>query len=951
MLEALNDRLKGQISLEFLIVYSFVLIIFILLFTIVTTQRAAILSQQQYSTLQIQAQNIASYIDQAVVAGSGYSTAIPLAEGLGVSTYNISISTTGVIIASAKIGSQQIYAYAFSNAKNFVINGTLRQSGSGISVYQVQTQKGSMGITNSKGIIYIDEPPPSITSLAQGGTLIQNNNLQAAYFAGVLRQPLETTNAPIFNTPTTEFTAAAWLYPTNSSGYLGYLSKGTCSGSAGSYLLELFPGTTNGMLYPAIYLDNAGVWHGTSNYNLIPVDKWSFVATTFNSGTLTFYVYNWTGNSISTTAAGIGSIQNSLCFESIGIQGGCYPGDGEGCNKFDGDIANLQIYNTSLSASSIKQLYNKGITAQPINSSNVIGWWPLNGNANDYSGYGNDGTPTGVQYQSVIQLSSSLSSGSYANNGILVGFVGSRGYMGANSPAGTAYTNSNGIATTFLVSNTFGSANVVSDIFNGNLSTEGNLVGWWPLDTGYGSNAFDLSGNGNNGIFNNPSWDPLNQGSFTVAKFPGNPSGVISSNTGTGYITINNSQSLLNNVRNNSFTATAWIYFTGATSGGGLAHPQGIFGDMKTMTCCSCGAGGFQFDGFGNYCGNVVLFVNTSILPFPNGLSSFPKNTWEMVTAEYNGSTGIANVYLNNTVFATNALPKNLGLNPLLSSTLMYYIGGDAFQGGGQDSFNGSISDVQYYSSALNKNQINSLYLEGMGSTPLSNAGLLSWWPLAGNVNDYSFNNNTGTIHSNVSFVSTKYSSTASGTIPNPNVAYMNGYNSYISTGTNGLPLGNSARSIFAWIDWNGTTTRSTVYGYGNYGGGTGEGAALEIVPSGNVGYLYFESDILNGGDAAQFVPLDQWAFVGYTYAAAANGITIYINGNPYAVPIGGQLNTVLPATDKANIGKDSGGISYYFNGLIADVQVYNSVLTQQQILQLYGQGLPIQNRINVSIG
>jgi hypothetical protein len=600
------------------------------------------------------------------------------------------------------------------------------------------------------------------------------------------------------------------------------------------------------------------------------------------------------------------------------------------------------------SASSIKQLYNKGITAQPINSSNVIGWWPLNGNANDYSGYGNDGTPTGVQYQSVIQLSSSLSSGSYANNGILVGFVGSRGYMGANSPAGTAYTNSNGIATTFLVSNTFGSANVVSDIFNGNLSTEGNLVGWWPLDTGYGSNAFDLSGNGNNGIFNNPSWDPLNQGSFTVAKFPGNPSGVISSNTGTGYITINNSQSLLNNVRNNSFTATAWIYFTGATSGGGLAHPQGIFGDMKTMTCCNCGAGGFQFDGFGNYCGNVVLFVNTSILPFPNGLSSFPKNTWEMVTAEYNGSTGIANVYLNNTVFATNALPKNLGLNPLLSSTLMYYIGGDAFQGGGQDSFNGSISDVQYYSSALNKNQINSLYLEGMGSTPLSNAGLLSWWPLAGNVNDYSFNNNTGTIHSNVSFVSTKYSSTASGTIPNPNVAYMNGYNSYISTGTNGLPLGNSARSIFAWIDWNGTTTRSTVYGYGNYGGGAGEGAALEIVPSGNVGGLYFESDVLNAGDSLQTVPLNQWTLVGYTYAS--NVITLYINGNPDAISLG-QLNTVLPTTDKANIGKDSGGIGYYFNGLIADVQVYNSVLTQQQILQLYGQGLPIQNRINVSVG
>ena len=30
--------------------------------------------------------------------------------------------------------------------------------------------------------------------------------------------------------------------------------------------------------------------------------------------------------------------------------------------------------------------------------SNIVGWWPFNGNANDYSGYGNDGTVTGAEF-------------------------------------------------------------------------------------------------------------------------------------------------------------------------------------------------------------------------------------------------------------------------------------------------------------------------------------------------------------------------------------------------------------------------------------------------------------------------------------------------------------------------------------------------------------------------
>jgi len=61
----------------------------------------------------------------------------------------------------------------------------------------------------------------------------------------------------------------------------------------------------------------------------------------------------------------------------------------------DGSISNIQIYNASLSASQIQQLYQEGIGGAPIDLQNLVGWWPLNGNANDYSGNGNNGQING----------------------------------------------------------------------------------------------------------------------------------------------------------------------------------------------------------------------------------------------------------------------------------------------------------------------------------------------------------------------------------------------------------------------------------------------------------------------------------------------------------------------------------------------------------------------------
>jgi len=65
--------------------------------------------------------------------------------------------------------------------------------------------------------------------------------------------------------------------------------------------------------------------------------------------------------------------------------------EAQGRPSYGNLLANVQIYNTSLSANEIRALYLEGIGGAPINLQHLVAWWPLNGNANDYSGNGNNG--------------------------------------------------------------------------------------------------------------------------------------------------------------------------------------------------------------------------------------------------------------------------------------------------------------------------------------------------------------------------------------------------------------------------------------------------------------------------------------------------------------------------------------------------------------------------------
>jgi hypothetical protein len=79
----------------------------------------------------------------------------------------------------------------------------------------------------------------------------------------------------------------------------------------------------------------------------------------------------------------------------IGRVSVCWP-----ATPFNGLLSNIQIYNTSMSDTEISMIYKEGIGGAPLRIQNLVTWWPLNGDANDYSGNGNQGILNSVAFTS-----------------------------------------------------------------------------------------------------------------------------------------------------------------------------------------------------------------------------------------------------------------------------------------------------------------------------------------------------------------------------------------------------------------------------------------------------------------------------------------------------------------------------------------------------------------------
>jgi hypothetical protein len=130
-------------------------------------------------------------------------------------------------------------------------------------------------------------------------------------------------------------------------------------------------------------------WVNAFGTGVVPVNdgRWHQIILTYSSGTGSIYLY-------------IDGKQDKLYGVGPGPAIGAGPDDlliGSGIHGyFKGDISNVQLYNTSVSAAEVQALYAEGIGGAPLPLPNLVGWWPLNGDINDYSGSNNGGIPTNI---------------------------------------------------------------------------------------------------------------------------------------------------------------------------------------------------------------------------------------------------------------------------------------------------------------------------------------------------------------------------------------------------------------------------------------------------------------------------------------------------------------------------------------------------------------------------
>ncbi len=125
---------------------------------------------------------------------------------------------------------------------------------------------------------------------------------------------------------------------------------------------------------------------------LVP-NTWQQLVGTFNGSYIDVY---WDGQLVGSPVATLGNTVST--YPIVTISGTNPTSAGGGCNPISGYMANVQIYNTSLSANDIHVLNLEGIGGAPIDLQNLVGWWPLNGNAQDYSGNNNNGQINGVTF-------------------------------------------------------------------------------------------------------------------------------------------------------------------------------------------------------------------------------------------------------------------------------------------------------------------------------------------------------------------------------------------------------------------------------------------------------------------------------------------------------------------------------------------------------------------------
>ena len=890
--------MRLQVAFDYLMVFTFVLLVFTILFASIAKQSIEFSSEQSFSQLQVAAQTIASEISDAGQGGNGFIATYSLPAELSILQYNLSLTKYGTVIVTSTQFGQNVTAVAFGGQYNILSNQSYLTKN---TFYRIPTYNsiGSITFQNDLGTICVDVS--CLSSLNKVSQLTVSQSTTGSVALNGQNSYLSYGNSGVFN-DNYPFSMSVWFMPLGPLSSSSDYSIASNGGTSGDWTLQLNGNT----LY--VYLCTTVSCISTSDPNKISYTKWYNAVFTYNGVDLALYVDGAPVN-LGAATGNLAFNANSFCFGNS-----CASGQ---TNFFQGQIANAQFYTSTLTSTQVQSLYAGGIGGLPVNTATLGFWSLLNGNLNDLSGNGYNGQSEGpLSYPTVADITATASN-STGNTitGALIGFSSTTGFY-VNGPTTSNLTNSNGIASVFL-NQTGPSAVATVQVtpFNGNSSETGNLIAWFPLNLGQGSQIGDTSelsatqfaSNYLTGSITDASWSSPNY----VALFDGQSS----------YIQIPANAAL----QKSTLTINSWVN----VSGTGSSHFSWIVGRYGAYGVGICGKSlqlcYYDYGGTGEH----------------DSIASLMPSVWYMVTAVI--SAGKETIYVN----GANVLSGPL---TIASQSNTFQIGGVALPFPGNTPsqfFNGSASNIQLYSSALTQNQINSLYSVGFAGSPLSTS-LLAWWPLNGNAYDFSGNRYNGTIYGNLRMVTP---SGIGGQFGPSHMLYasFNGVNSYVqasnitsfNTPTNTMTISGWVKyaagepSSIGWL-----AVRVNAYGLGacgttltvcyyNWGAPAGTGTKLSnamLTPN----TWYMMTAVINN-------PANS--------LASANTETIYLNG---VEVLSGALSLASTA-NALDIGACA-SCNQYLDGGISNLQAYGSALTQSQIEQLYQQGISATPLLNSQI-
>jgi hypothetical protein len=216
--------------------------------------------------------------------------------------------------------------------------------------------------------------------------------------------------------------------------------------------------------------------------------------------------------------------------------------------------------------------------------------------------------------------------------------------------------------------------------------------------------------------------------------------------------------------------------------------------------------------------------------------------------------------------------------------------------------------------------------------------GLVGWWPFNGNANDESGNNNNGTVNG---------ATLSADRFGNAGKAYsFDGSSDYITTNYAGV-LGNGSRTICAWVKVQSISSFSTIVGYGsNTSANGGTDSYTCMLRNDGAGGIEGISLDIDGSRITKSsnVTSNTWHFYVWVFdnsiSSSITDVKIYADGilqsnvaeNYVPFPAAGIINTIQD--ENVHFGKTNS--SYYLNGSLDDISIYNRALTQQEITGLY---------------